>query len=115
MPNAINRLWTRSWRARRWLRYRNPAIRAVTRAARAVAYRLKPWGVIEGGTDCDGMRSAGASLYWTRASAETAVDHGYEWSEGPYSAEVVSGSYARQWRARYEPDTRDRFAEHAGY
>jgi hypothetical protein len=92
-------------------RYRSPVVRAF----RLAAHNLKPYGVIGGGTDCDGMRYAGMSLHWTRAAADAAVEWGYEGAEGPCGYEVVTGREAREWEAAYEDDTRDRYAESMNY
>lgn len=87
----------------------------VLRAFRALAYAAKPWGVISGGTDCDGMRYAGADVFWTHAAADFAAEESYNSAEGPHGAEVVSGREAREFSRDHEPDTRDRFAESMGY
>ena len=79
------------------------------------ADRIKPWGIISGGTDCDGMRWASMSLCWTRKQAEEAAENPYEYADGPMTSTVVSGREARQWERDYEPDTRDRFAESMNY
>ena len=92
-------------------KYRSP----VVRACRALARSIKPWGVISGGTDCDGMRYAGMSLHWTRKAAELSAKDSYNGAEGPHGADVVTGREAREWEAGYEPDTRDRYAESMGY
>jgi hypothetical protein len=92
-------------------RYRSPVVRAF----RALARSLKPWGWIGGGTDCDGMRYAGMELFWTRAAADASCEQSYEWAEGPYGAEVVTGREAREWEDGFEPDTRDRYAEAMNY
>jgi hypothetical protein len=88
---------------------------ALTRAMHRAADAAKPYGVISGGTDCDGMRYASASLHWTAAGAVAAREWAYEGAEGPCGAVIVSGTEAREWRRAYEPDTRDRFAEAMGY
>ena len=104
-------VWLYRRRLSDYLRYRSPWVRIF----RAVSYRLKPYGVISGGTDCDGMHYAGMALFWTRGAAEASAEASGEGAEGPFSAEVVSGSLARQWQAEFVPDTRDRFAEKMGY
>jgi len=104
-------VWWYNRRLSNYLRYRSPWVRAY----RAIAYRLKPHGVISGGTDCDGMRYAGADLFWTYAAAQECADSVADWADGPCGASVVSGSEAREWEYHHRPDTRDRFAERMGY
>ena len=87
----------------------------VAKAIRRIVRSLKPWGVISGGTDCDGMRYAGAGLYWTRGAADASAEQSYDHAEGPHGARVVKGAEAREFERSYEPDTRDRFAERMGY
>ena len=110
--------WHLAWNAHEFkarvldnARYRSP----VVRACRALAHSLKPWGVISGGTDCDGMRYAGMSLHWTGKAAYLAAGESYDGAEGRHGARVTTGGEAREWEAAHEPDTRDRFAESMGY
>lgn len=92
-------------------RYNSPVVRAI----RALIFRVKPFGMIYGFTDCDGMRYGGADVYWTRAAAEASADATYDGAEGPGGCDVVTGAEAREFIAGYEPDTRDRYAEAMNY
>ena len=71
--------------------------------------------LISGGTDCDGMRWANCRFFWTRRGAQADLDGACEWADGPMGGEIVPGREGVAWEANYVTDTRDRFAEAAGY
>ncbi|MAH49775.1 hypothetical protein CMI37_28380 [Candidatus Pacearchaeota archaeon] len=91
----------------------------VWRAVRRVSERVKPWLLVEGGTDCDGMRGGSIQFFWTKRGAEASLEHSIEWADGPHGGEIhcqwtrEARECAREFRAWN--DDRDRFAERANY
>lgn len=61
------------------------------------------------------MRWANCNWYWTRHAADIDLIASEAWADGPWHGAVYSAHDGREFEASYAPDTRDRFAEQAGY
>lgn len=96
---------------------------AVWRIAYRVRIRLQPYAVWTSGTDCDGFRLGNVSFCWTRKEAQRELDSCYMWADGPMHGgiEFLPMPFYRgkrmQLKANVEgwADSRDRYAEAAGY
>ena len=84
---------------------------------------IKPYAVWAAGTDCDGMRLGSVGDHWTRRAAEADLESTLEWADGPMDG-AVEFLPMPLYRARRRElfldmlgwaDSRDRYAEAAGY
>ena len=108
MTDLMLRLSDLTYRHRQWLRITwwrmtNPIQRHVGVCT------------ITNGTDCDGMRWSNCDWHWTRYSAHTALIDGDLYADGPWYGSVYSAKDGREFEANYLRDTRDRYAERAGF
>ena len=100
-------VWRYSLAVRDYVRYRL-VLRNVSRLKRRVGVA-----VVQGGTDCDGMRWANCAYFWTKEGAQEYLELSF--ADGPMNGHVVSARAGRDWEASYVPDNRARFAERMGY
>ena len=73
------------------------------------------YAAISSWVDCDGMRGSTVDWCWTLTGAASALCDQYDAAEGPGGGGVYTAREGRQWEADYVPDTRDRYAEAAGF
>ena len=86
---------------------------------RKIHRKIKPWILIEYGTDCDGMRWSRESFHWRKKNAKRWFHETVESADGPTSS-VIYLRYSNQGKEAKRniqqwDDDRDRYAEEMGY